>query len=137
SALPSILSPSLVFVIVAIVLNEGLQSIDCHIPFCRDLIEGTSSLLETLRLELPDHLPSPTMIAHQPSPPECTQLLGDRLSGDPGAFAQLGDRKRPVCAQPRYKPGTSRVSQRGEHRRGLAQLERRRAMASRHTSRWP
>src|SRR5438552_1020542 len=47
-----------VFVIVAIVLDEGLQSSDRRIPFGRDLLEGAPRPLEALGLQLVDPLAS-------------------------------------------------------------------------------
>src|SRR5438034_2732737 len=76
------LSPLSVSCIVAILLDECLQSIDRLIPIARDLIEGATSFLKTLRLELPDPFTPATAVPHQTRPPKRAQLLGDRLSSD-------------------------------------------------------
>src|SRR5204862_5327172 len=89
-----------VFVIVAIVLDEGLQSTDRRIPFGRDLVEGAPRLLETLGLQLVDPLASATEISHQPNAAKGAQLLGDCLASDAGTLAEVRDGKRTSDTEP-------------------------------------
>src|SRR4029077_19569113 len=115
SALSSIFSRSSVFVFVAILLDEGLQSADRFVPVTGNLVEGAASFLETLRLQLPDRFaPAPT-VSHQTRPAEGAQLLGDRLASDASPLAEVCDRQRPFDAKPADEAGPGVVAKGGEH----------------------
>src|SRR5438309_7042596 len=129
------LSPLSVSVIVAIVLDECLQSTDRLVPVIRNLIEGAPSLLESLRLQLPDRFAPATTVSHQTSPAERAQLLGDRLASDAGPLAEVCDRERPFDAKPADEASPGVVAEGGEHGCHVGKLERC-TTASRHTSRW-
>src|ERR1700741_3854353 len=73
---------SSVCVVVAIVLDECLESIDRLVPISGNLIESAPSLLEALRLELPDPFAPAAAVSHQTRPAQGAQLVGDGRSGE-------------------------------------------------------
>src|SRR5205814_4961783 len=122
SALSSIFSLLSVFVIGAIVLDEGLQSTDRRIPFGRDLVEGAPRLLETLGLQLVDPLASATEISHQPNAAKGAQLLGDCLASDACTLTEVRDGERTFDTEPAGEPRPGVVAEGGEHWRCVGQL---------------
>src|SRR3954469_17255073 len=112
--------------------HESLEPRCRRVPLRRHVIEILPRYLEPLEIEREHVLPALPGVADQPHVPQCVQVPGDRLPGDPAALTQPGDRERPLREEPAHQAGPGGVAQGGEHRRGLA---RRPASATRHRRR--
>src|SRR3954466_14987714 len=100
--------------------HESLEPPCRRVPRRRHVIEILPRYLEPLEIEREHVLPALPGVADQPHVPQCVQVPGDRLPGDPAALTQPGDRERPLRGEPAHQAEPGGVAQGGEHRRGLA-----------------
>jgi len=86
------------------------------VPLPRDQVERALRLVQALRLQPPESLPSPSAGLRQTCARQHPEMLGDRLTGDTGAVSQSADGCRTAARQPGDQTEPGLVSQRGKYR---------------------
>src|SRR2546425_10134234 len=118
-----------------LVFDERLQACGCVVPLRRDLVKVPLCSLQAFAVQVPEPLTPPAGVAHEPHVAEGVEEGRKRLTRHPGPFTETDNRKRPACRQASQQAEPSRVTQRGEQRHRIGQLQRDGAAATRHTAR--
>src|SRR6266581_1303408 len=110
--------PVLCFVIAVLPLlfDERPQAFGRVVPLRGDVVEVLLGFLQAFAVQVPDPLPPPAGVAHEPRVAEGVEVTRNGLSRHPGPFTETGNRQRPGRGQASQQAEPSRVAQRGEQR---------------------
>ena len=86
------------------------------VPLPSNQVERALHFIQALRLQPPEALPSPPAGSHQACARQHPKMLGDRLTGDAGAFRQAADGRRAAAGQPGNQTEPGGISQGGKYR---------------------
>src|SRR3989441_3674244 len=128
--------PVMCFVIAVLPLlfDERLQAFGRVVPLRGDVVEVLLGFLQAFAVQVPDPLPPPARVAHEPHVAEGVEVARNRLTRHPGPFTETSNRQRATGGQASQQAEPSRVAQRREQRHRVG-LQRGGAALTRHTPR--
>ena len=86
------------------------------VPLPRDQVERSLRLIQPVGLQPPESLSPPPAALRQTCVRQHPEMLGNGLTGDPGAVRQSADGCRAAAGQPGDQTEPGLVSQRGKYR---------------------